>query len=69
MRIQGGVGATKEEGNRKVVNNLYVKNFDVNWTEVELRKVFEPYGNIGSIFMAMHARGPYAFVSYELPEK
>ena len=34
---------------RKVFNNIYVKNFPADWTEADLRRTFEEFGQITSI--------------------
>jgi len=36
---------------RKAFNNIYVKNFPFEWTEADLRKMFEPYGHIKSLVL------------------
>ena len=50
---------------RKAYNNVYVKNMPVGWTEETVRKVFEAYGRIASVYLAAHENGPYAFICYE----
>jgi RNA recognition motif-containing protein len=49
---------------RKVYNNIFVKNMPAEWTEVEVKKAFEPFGNISSCFMGKHIQGPFAFICY-----
>jgi polyadenylate-binding protein len=59
---------------RKAFNNLYVKNFNPDWTEEELKTLFEKYGKIKSIFIKQAVRGEaeapskFAFVCYEDPD-
>ena len=36
---------------RKVFNNIFVKNLPDSWDEPEIKKAFEAYGNITSIFV------------------
>lgn len=50
---------------RKVYNNVYVKNIPVTWNEQDLRKVFEEYGRISSVYLATHENGLYSFVCYD----
>jgi RNA recognition motif-containing protein len=42
---------------RKMFNNLYVKNFNPDWTENEIKPLFEKYGWIRSIFVKSAIRG------------
>lgn len=49
---------------RKVYNNIFVKNMPDNWTEEQVKKTFEAYGNISSCYMGKHTIGPYAFICY-----
>lgn len=49
---------------RKVFNNIFVKNMPDEWTEMEIRKTFEAYGRISSLFCGKHTIGPYAFICY-----
>jgi polyadenylate-binding protein len=49
---------------RKAFNNIYVKNFPVEWTEVELREEFSKFGEILSLTLAKNDKGPYAFICY-----
>lgn len=55
---------------RKVFNNIYVKNFKPEWTEKDLRDLFEKYGDIKSLIVMKKAgkdgqEKPFAFVCYE----
>jgi len=34
---------------RKLFNNLYVKNYPEEWSDDQIRGLFEPYGNVGSL--------------------
>lgn len=45
--------------------NLYIKNVPNNWTQDDVRKVFEPYGNIIQVRVLGNNRG-VAFVLYDL---
>lgn len=45
--------------------NLYIKNVPVDWTQDDVRKVFEPYGNIIQVRVLGNNRG-VAFVLYDL---
>lgn len=45
--------------------NLYIKNVPNNWTQEDVRKVFEPYGNIIQVRVLGNNRG-VAFVLYDL---
>ena len=54
-------------------NNVFIKNLGENVTDDELRKLFEPFGNISSMVLARDAndqtksRG-YGFVCFSEPQ-
>ena len=51
--------------------NVYVKNFSEDMTEDDLRKLFEPYGDIQSLKIMCHEDGRskcFGFVSFGDPE-
>lgn len=55
---------------RKVFNNIYVKNFNPDWTEANLREIFSKYGNIKSLIVMSKkdkegVEKPFAFVCFE----
>jgi hypothetical protein len=55
---------------RKAVNNLYVKNFPIDWTEKEVIELFSKYGNIKSCIvnkklLPTGQESPFAFVCFE----
>jgi RNA recognition motif-containing protein len=33
----------------KIYNNIYIKNFNSNWTENNIKEIFSRYGNIISV--------------------
>jgi len=33
----------------KIYNNIYIKNFNTNWTENNIKEIFSRYGNIISV--------------------
>ena len=55
---------------RKVYNNIYVKNYPADWTEANLREIFDKYGEIKSL-VQMSKKGkdglekPFAFVCFD----
>ena len=53
-----------------LVNNVYVKNFPKNFDENDLKKLFEVYGDISSIFITRDEFGNskgFGFVCYNNP--
>jgi len=50
--------------------NLFVKNFDPNTTEDDLRNLFSAYGEIESLrlFKAGDGKNPHAFVCFKTPD-
>lgn len=55
---------------KRIVNNIYVKNFPAYWDEAKLREIFSKYGDISSMKM-MSAMRPgqeqeskFAFICY-----
>ena len=57
---------------RKVCNNLFIKNLPINVTDEEIFKMFSPYGNISSLFSGQSpkdARLKFYNVSYALPNE
>ena len=51
--------------------NVYVKNFNDDTNEEELRKMFEPYGDIQSLKVMIHDDGRskcFGFVSFSDPD-
>jgi polyadenylate-binding protein len=49
---------------RKVYNNIFVKNMPDEWTEADIKKQFEAFGTISSLFCSKNNIGPYAFICY-----
>jgi RNA recognition motif-containing protein len=47
---------------RKVFNNIFVKDMPDNWGEAEIRKAFEAFGQISSLFVDTQKK--HAFVCY-----
>lgn len=54
---------------RKIYNNIYAKNFPVNWGEPEVRKCFEKFGRIESLHFDRNERGAYAFICYDSEDR
>lgn len=56
---------------RRVFNNIYVKNFPINWDEKELNEIFSKYGEIKSLKILSAPKpgtdeiSKFAFVCYE----
>lgn len=51
----------------RLINNVYVKNIPKEFNESDLRRLFEPYGNIKSVALKTHQLGNFGFVCYEDP--
>jgi polyadenylate-binding protein len=49
----------------KIVNNLYFKNIPQTMTQADVKKLFEPFGDIKSLVMFKNDFGQYGFVCYE----
>ena len=49
---------------------MYVKNFDAETTEEDLRNLFQPYGEIESLelFGQKDDKPPFAFVCFKTPK-
>jgi RNA recognition motif-containing protein len=41
---------------KRIVNNIYVKNFPMEWDEAKLREIFSKYGNISSMLVRSAVR-------------
>lgn len=55
---------------RKVINNIYVKNIPIEKTDEEIKKMFEPFGNISSLKFGQADKVQqfkFAFVCYADP--
>lgn len=53
---------------RKLINNIYVKNLPAGMSDEQVRKLFEPYGAIKSMFLKESEFGRFGFVCYDDPE-
>lgn len=54
---------------RKLINNIYVKNIPLDWTDDQVKKLFEPYGAIKSLILYKNDIGQFGFVCYDDPNK
>ena len=54
---------------RKLINNIYVKNIPLDWTDDQVKKLFEPYGAIKSLILYKNDIGQFGFVCYDDPAK
>jgi len=57
---------------RKLFNNIYVKNFNPDWSEENLKAIFSKYGDIKSLIVLKKKdkegiEKPFAFVCFERP--
>ena len=50
---------------RKLMNNIYVKNIPVDWTDERVRGLFEPFGNIKSLVTKSNEIGQFGFVCFD----
>lgn len=51
--------------------NIYVKDFPETWKEADLRKLFEPFGELGSVVIMKDPVGKgkgFGFVCFNSPE-
>mgnify|MGYP001125545055 CR=1 FL=1 len=53
---------------RKLVNNIYVKNLPLEMSEVQVKAIFEPFGNIKSLVLMKNDIGQFCFVCYDDPK-
>ena len=53
----------------KIGNNLYIKNLPENWSDDDIRKLFEKHGKISNFALKQNEFGRYGFVCYDDPEK
>lgn len=49
---------------RKIYNNIFVKNMPDEWQEADIRKAFEPFGQISSLYSSKNSIGTFAFICY-----
>lgn len=52
---------------RRVVNNIYVKNFPDSWSEDDIKQKFSEHGHIKSIVIFKNEKGRFGFICYEDP--
>lgn len=50
---------------QKLVNNLYFKNIPLEMIEGDVKKLFEPFGDIKSLILQKTEMGQFGFVCYE----
>jgi polyadenylate-binding protein len=53
---------------RKLINNIYVKNLPTTMSDELIRKLFDPFGTIKSMFLKESQFGKFGFVCYDDPE-
>jgi len=54
---------------RKAFNNIYAKNFPEEWSDDEVKALFEGQGRIESIKVSKNDKGAFAFVCYNAEDK
>lgn len=54
---------------KQLTNNLYFKNVPKNVKESDIKKLFEPYGQIKSLVVQQNEMGQFGFVCYESKDK
>ena len=54
---------------RRIYNNIYAKNFPPEFTEADVRKLFEQFGRVESLVYKENEKGSYAFVCYNSDDK
>lgn len=52
---------------RKLMNNIYVKNLPVEYTNDDVKKLFGAYGNIKSLVLKKNEIGQFGFVCFDDP--
>ncbi len=61
-----------KEIHRKIFNNIYIKNFPLDWTEQNLRELCEPFGTVTSVIVQEHSKdgrvNKFGFVCFDSPE-
>jgi polyadenylate-binding protein len=53
---------------RKLMNNIYVKNIPVDWSDDQTRALFEAHGNIKSLVLKKNEIGQFGFVCFDDPK-
>lgn len=53
---------------RKLINNVYVKNIPLTYTDAQIKDMFQAFGNIKSLVLMKNNIGQYGFVCYDDPE-
>jgi len=54
---------------RRIYNNIYAKNFPQDFTEADVKALFEKYGRVESLSFETNDKGSYAFVCYNSEDK
>lgn len=54
---------------RRIYNNIYAKNFPLEFTEADVKALFEKYGRVESLSFETNDKGSYAFVCYNSEDK
>jgi len=52
---------------RKLINNIYVKNIPLDWSDDQVKEMFAPFGTIKSLVLREHKIGKFGFVCYDDP--
>ena len=53
---------------RRLINNIYIKNIPGDFTEKDIRSLFEKFGYIKSLILQSNSIGQFAFICYEDPK-
>ena len=54
---------------RKIYNNIYAKNFPMDFSEQDVHKLFSTFGRIESMKFMTNDKGPYAFICFNSEDK
>ena len=54
---------------RKIYNNIYAKNFPLNYSEQDVKTLFSQFGRIESMMFMKNDKGPYAFICFNSEDK
>jgi len=53
---------------RKLINNIYVKNIPLDYSDSQVKELFAPFGEIKSLVLNKNDMGQFGFVCYDDPQ-
>jgi polyadenylate-binding protein len=57
-----------KKAQRKLINNIYIKNIPMSFEDAQVKDIFEAFGTIKSCVVLKNNIGKFAFVCYENPD-